>query len=210
MGFFQDIGNTITANVGGTLNSALGMATDAGVAPLIPGYGQYLGQKEANAANLTSAREQMIFQERMANTTHQREVEDLKKAGLNPILSANAGAPAPVGAKAELKNASEGVSEAAVNAIKSYMDIMQSNAQTDLLRAQEKNVMADTGKKGVETKVLTQDIPKAEITNDLYKWGKKLFDKLTDRESWKTPKPPKGGYDYKLGVGGIPIRIPQK
>lgn len=53
----------------------------------------------ANAMSLQSVREQMAFQERMARNAHQYEVEDLRKAGLNPILSAKYGGSAtPSGA----------------------------------------------------------------------------------------------------------------
>lgn len=55
-----------------------------------------------NAWSAEQAQKQMDFQERMARNAHQYEVEDLKAAGLNPILSASGGngASAPSGAMA--------------------------------------------------------------------------------------------------------------
>lgn len=53
------------------------------------------------------AREQMAFQERMSSTAHQREVDDLRKAGLNPILSAGAGASSPGGAMGSMPDLSD-------------------------------------------------------------------------------------------------------
>lgn len=50
-------------------------------------------QSAANSAfNAEQAQKNRDFQLYMSNTAHQREVQDLQNAGLNPILSANAGA----------------------------------------------------------------------------------------------------------------------
>lgn len=161
-GFLGDIARTLTGS-----NADDKEITNIALAS-IPGVGSYIGGKEQNAANAQQAEQQMAFQERMSNTAHQREVEDLKKAGLNPILSVNAGSSTPPGAAAQMVNTLEGLGSTASSLFHLKADLDQKQAQTDLIRAQKNNVNMDTT-------VRSKDLPKSELINNAYQWAKKTW-----------------------------------
>ena len=84
-----------------TIGSALGVGGGDVFAGMLGGLGG-LGKQQADKAS--SAR-QMAFQERMSNTAHQRQMRDLKKAGINPMLSAKlGGASSPTGSQYQATN----------------------------------------------------------------------------------------------------------
>lgn len=89
------------SGVSGMIGSALGKFG----LPLVGGLLGNKGQADANEANAALAQRQMDFQERMRNTSYQSAMEDMRKAGLNPILAyKQGGAAVPGGASAVMNN----------------------------------------------------------------------------------------------------------
>lgn len=91
--------------------------------------------EKTNQANIAQPQDQMAFQERMSNTAHQREVADLKAAGLNPLLSVNAGASTPGGAMATLQNPYANLPDDINSASQLYL---QTKMNKELIKSEQK------------------------------------------------------------------------
>lgn len=104
-----------------------------------------------SAGAIYGAKKQRDWQADMANTAHQREVHDLLKAGLNPILSATGGRGAPT-PQVEAVNPGQGIGQSVQHAgellaldmgrLKNETSVAQAN--TAKAEAERRNIDAST------------------------------------------------------------------
>ena len=97
-----------------------------------------LGTHMRNKAAKAASARQMEFQQRMSNTSYQRGMEDMRKAGLNPILAGKVGgASTPTGSTYNPENV-------ATNATNAYLNIQQNQANVANTKAMTKKITAET------------------------------------------------------------------
>jgi len=120
------------------MDPIIGSALISGGSSLLGGLlGKSSAKKAAAAAN--------AFTEKQMKNRHQWEVQDLKAAGLNPILSA--GSAPSMGSSAMEQQVNPNI----------LGDAVSSALQAKLLNAQIQNTKADTVKKGAETASVSED-----------------------------------------------------
>lgn len=119
-------------------------------AAIIGGGASLLGGAMSNQANAKQAANQMAFQERMSGSAHQREVADLRAAGLNPILSANKGASTPPGAAAPQQ-------DIITPSVNSAMAARRNVQEVKLLEEQRKKTISEGDKAAADAEVAEYD-----------------------------------------------------
>lgn len=104
---------------------------------LVSGLGSFLGANSQNDAAKDAAATATAANERMYRHRYQWQVQDLEKAGLNPILAANQGAGAgPSAATADVPRNAVG------DAVSSALQARRLRAEIDLMAQQRKESMA--------------------------------------------------------------------
>lgn len=123
---------------------------------------------QANRASASQARINRNWQEEMSNTAYQRQSEDMKKAGLNPLLGLGGGASTGSGGQGQahtssMENEMEGIGASAMAAVALEQTLKKQKAEVGNLKATKQNIKADTYNKFQSGKVLEWEAKKAKM-----------------------------------------------
>lgn len=100
MAFFSKIAKFASKGIGSLFSGALGIGGQ-----ILSNRAERRNIEAVNIASAAEAAKNRAFQERLSSTSHQRDVKDLRAAGLNPILSTHAGASGASGSAAQMAKA---------------------------------------------------------------------------------------------------------
>lgn len=103
------------------------------------------GQGDANDTNRQISRDQMAFQERMSNSEYQRSANDLRMAGMNPMLSLmkGGGASTPPGASTHVESTTKDAANSANSLIPILFNMMLQREQTAKTAAEADKTKAE-------------------------------------------------------------------
>lgn len=180
LGKLADTAGKISGFAAGPIGMGMSQLGPEGIGDVLTGgaISDAKAMERANEQNVALARDQMAFQERMSNSAYQRAMDDMGKAGLNPMLAfSQGGASTPSGAMAHVEPVNKSMGKMGAAAISKGMEALKFNADlhqtksttrlneqnadvsaanVDHLREQDVNLVEQRKKMDEEMKVLRE------------------------------------------------------
>lgn len=127
-----------------------------------------------NAANMLEAQKNRDFQERMSNSAYQRAMQDMDKAGLNPILAyQKGGASSPSGGQAALTAphaASFKAENPVTEAVNTGLALRRSNQELENMKYTAENIQQNTAESvsrennnRIQNQILGEELSPAQL-----------------------------------------------